>query len=205
MKLEPKQKNKELNKKNKKRPAEEEPKSKTEIINNIQAPKKYILVKVGENGEKIPLSEEEYNQFIEENPEICQLLNNKENLQKIVEEINDDDLKMHDSWEKLAKKLMNTLWRHKDADLFHKPVDPEELNIPDYFSIIKHPMDFSTIKRKLNNCTYSNLKEYCNDMDLVFDNCFLYNGMNPMIVDMCTKVKKEYDKLFDELKLKKFL
>lgn len=76
----------------------------------------------------------------------------------MVDEINDEDLKMHDSWEKIAKKLMNTLWKHKDADLFHKPVDPEELNIPDYFNIIKNPMDFSTIKKKLTNCSYTNLK-----------------------------------------------
>ena len=133
------------------------------------------------------------------------MLNNKENLQKIVEEINDDDLKMNDCWEKIAKKLMNTLWKHKDAELFHKPVDPEELNIPDYFNIIKNPMDFSTIKKKLANCTYTNLKEFCNDMGLVFENCYTYNGRKTMIGDMCTRVKKEYDKLFEELKLEKFL
>ena len=206
MKPEPKQKNnKEINKKNKKRVTEEEPQTKSEIINNIQAPKKYILVKIGENGEKLPLEDEEYKKFMDDNPEVFQLLNDKENLQKIVENINDDDLKMNDSWEKVAKKLMNTLWKHKDADLFHKPVDPEELNIPDYFNIIKNPMDFSTIKKKLNNFSYTNLKEFCNDMDLVFENCYLYNGNNSMIGDMCTRVKKEYEKLFDEFKLSKFL
>ena len=203
---EPKTKsNKEHNKKNRKRSAEEDHQTKSEIINNIQAPKKYILVKIGENGEKTPLNEEEYSKFVDENPEVFQLLNNKENLQKMVDEINDEDLKMHDSWEKIAKKLMNNLWKHKDAELFHKPVDPEELNIPDYFNIIKNPMDFSTIKKKLSNCTYSNLKEFVNDMTLVFENCYTYNGRKTMIGDMCTRVKKEYDKLFEDLKLDKFL
>ena len=206
MKPEPKIKNsKDHNKKNRKRQAEEDHQTKSEIINNIQAPKKYILVKIGENGEKTPLNEEEYSKFVDENPEVFQLLNNKENLQKMVDEINDEDLKMHDSWEKIAKKLMNNLWKHKDAELFHKPVDPEELNIPDYFNIIKNPMDFSTIKKKLSNCTYTNLKEFVNDMTLVFENCYTYNGRKTMIGDMCTRVKKEYDKLFEELKLGKFL
>jgi hypothetical protein len=41
---------------------------------------------------------------------------------------------------------MNSLCRVKDSELFHKPVDPDLLGIPDYFDIIKNPMDFSTIK-----------------------------------------------------------
>ena len=112
--------------------------SKSEIISNIQTPKKYILVKIGKNGEKTPLSEEEYNEFVKANKEIFDLLNNKENLQKICDEITDEDIKMQENWEKIAKKLMNTLWKAKDADLFHRPVDPIELNIPDYFDIIKN-------------------------------------------------------------------
>ncbi len=203
---EPKAKNnKEHNKRNRKRSTEDDHQTKSEIINNIQAPKKYILVKIGENGEKTPLNEEECSKFAQENPEVFQLLNNKEELQKKVDEINDEDLKMHDSWEKIAKKLMNTLWKHRDADLFHKPVDPEELNIPDYFNIIKNPMDFSTIKKKLSNYSYTNLKEFCNDMGLVFENCYTYNGRKTPIGDMCTRVKKEYEKLFEELKLQKFM
>ena len=197
--------NKENNKKNRKKSAEEEPKTKSEIINNIQVPKKYILVKIGENGEKTSLTEEEYSKFVDENPQVFRLLNNKEILQKMVDEIDDEDLKMNDSWEKIAKKLMNMLWKHRDAELFHKPVDPEELNIPDYFNIIKNPMDFSTIKKKLVNYTYSNLKEFCKDMDLVFDNCYTYNGRNTYIGDICTRIKKEYERLFQDLKLGKFL
>jgi len=45
---------------------------------------------------------------------------------------------------------MNMLCKIKDAEIFHKPVDPVMLGIPDYLDIIKHPMDFSTIKVKLN-------------------------------------------------------
>jgi hypothetical protein len=57
-------------------------------------------------------------------------------------------LKNYESWEKIAKKLMNILHKTKDSELFHKPVDPILLGIPDYFDIIKNPMDFSTIKVK---------------------------------------------------------
>ena len=120
-------------------------------------------------------------------------------------EITDEDVKMQDNWEKIAKKLMNTLWKFKESDLFHKPVDPEELNIPDYFNIIKNPMDFSTIKKKLNNFTYTNCKEFCDDMNLVFENCYTYNGRTTSIGNICTRVKNEYEKLFTEMKLGKFV
>jgi len=37
----------------------------------------------------------------------------------------------------------------KDAVPFRFPIDPEALKIPHYLQIVKHPMDFSTIERKL--------------------------------------------------------
>ena len=40
-------------------------------------------------------------------------------------------------WDKAAKRMMNTLWKHSQAWIFHDPVDPKRLNIPDYFDIIK--------------------------------------------------------------------
>ena len=175
------------------------------IIENIQIPKKYVLVKIDEKGEKIPLTEEEYKDFMENNPEINDMIKNKNLLKNLVNEIEDDEIKMCDSWEKIAKQLMNTLWKVRDAELFHKPVDPVELNIPNYFEIIKKPMDFSTVKKKLNNYTYTNLKEYCEDMELIFNNCLLYNGINSYVGEMCLRVKNEYKNLFEKFNLGKYL
>lgn len=33
------------------------------------------------------------------------------------------------------------------------------LQLPDYFEIIKQPMDFSTVRKKLDNGVYKNLEE----------------------------------------------
>ena len=38
-------------------------------------------------------------------------------------------------------------------------------------------MDFSTIKKKLREYQYTNFKEFCGDINLVFDNCITYNGV----------------------------
>ena len=62
-----------------------------------------------------------------------------------------------------------------NADPFLLPVDPVELNIPDYFDIIKHPMDFGTISQKLKAGEIHSKEEFVELVRLVFDNAILYN------------------------------
>ena len=54
---------------------------------------------------------------------------------------------------------------------FLSPVDVKDF--PDYLDIVKHPMDFSTIDKKLH--TYKTFDEFAKDVELIFDNCRLYN------------------------------
>ena len=157
-------------------------------IEEIQKPKKFLLIKITEEGKKIPLNENEINEFQKNFREIYDLLEKEEERKKITLNIN-HDLLFYDNWERQAKKLMNLLWKIKESELFHKPVDPIELGIPDYFSIIKKPMDFSTIKKKLNNLVYTNFKEFVDDIELTFKNCYLYNGEKTPVGLMCTAVK----------------
>ena len=50
--------------------------------------------------------------------------------------------------------MLTNLWKHSSAWIFHDPVDPKKLNIPDYLDIIKQPMDLGSIKEKLNSNQY---------------------------------------------------
>ena len=52
------------------------------------------------------------------------------------------------------------------------------MQIPDYPDIVKNPMDFGTIKKKLNLYAYKSGQEFLDDMKLVFDNCIIYNGVS---------------------------
>ncbi|CRG92262.1 hypothetical protein PISL3812_09319 [Talaromyces islandicus] len=61
------------------------------------------------------------------------------------------------------------------ANPFYYPVDPVALNIPTYHSVIKKPMDLSTIQTKLNAGQYENAKEMEADVQLMFKNCFKFN------------------------------
>jgi hypothetical protein len=54
-----------------------------------------------------------------------------------------------ENWQSAAMQLMSAIWKIKNANIFHFPVDAVKLGIHDYFDIIKHPMDFGTIKVSL--------------------------------------------------------
>ena len=61
--------------------------------------------------------------------------------------------------------------------IFANPVDPVALGILDYLTVVQNPMDFSTIKGKLREHKYQRIQEFMEDMELVFHNCRLYNGV----------------------------
>ena len=172
-------------------------------LEEIQKTRKCYLIKI-ENGKKIPLTNEEINIFKKEHEDIYKYLVDEKEREKLKENA-DNSLLYFDTWEKQAKKLINMLWKVKGAYLFHKPVDPIELGIPDYFQIIKNPMDFSTIKKKLTNNLYTNFKQFTEDIKLTFDNCYLYNGADSSVGLACTVIKNEYQKLYDQMGMDKFL
>jgi len=107
--------------------------------------------------------------------------------------------------------IIKSLQNHPNAPPFLNPVDPVALNIPDYFNVIKHPMDFKTISRKLKKGEYPSLVEFVDDVDLVFKNCMTYNPpANPVHI-MGKEVKsffieqlKKYPDQFSEILLNKF-
>lgn len=94
--------------------------------------------------------------------------------------------------DELRQALMPTLerlYRQDPESLpFRMPVDPQGLGIPDYFDIVKKPMDLSTVKRKLDTGLYSDPWQYVDDVWLMFENAWLYNRKASKVYRYCTKV-----------------
>jgi len=80
---------------------------------------------------------------------------------------------------------------------FRQPVDPELLQIPDYYQIIKKPMDLSTIKRKLDTGQYSDPWQYVDDVWLMFENAWLYNKKNSKVYKFSTRLSEIFEGLID--------
>jgi hypothetical protein len=73
----------------------------------------------------------------------------------------------------LLQELVSDVTRHRDSWPFLSPVTKDE--VPDYYDYISEPMDFGTIKKKLEHDNYRTLQTFYSDCLLVFDNCQTYN------------------------------
>ncbi|KAM9473313.1 nucleosome-remodeling factor subunit BPTF-like isoform 11-T11 [Salvelinus alpinus] len=71
------------------------------------------------------------------------------------------------------RRILRSLQAHKMAWPFLEPVDPNDA--PDYYGVIKEPMDLSTMEDRLQKRYYNKLTEFVADMTKVFDNCRYYN------------------------------
>uniref|UniRef100_A0A3Q0SF72 Bromodomain containing 4 n=1 Tax=Amphilophus citrinellus TaxID=61819 RepID=A0A3Q0SF72_AMPCI len=92
----------------------------------------------------------------------------------------------------LLKVVVKTLWKHQFAWPFHAPVDAVKLNLPDYYTIIKNPMDMGTIKKRLENSYYWNAQECIQDFNTMFTNCYIYNKPGDDIVLMAEALEKVF-------------
>ncbi|XP_053907984.1 bromodomain-containing protein 2 isoform X2 [Cuculus canorus] len=89
--------------------------------------------------------------------------------------------------ELLSKKHAAYAWP------FYKPVDASALGLHDYHDIIKHPMDLSTIKRKMENRDYHDAQEFAADVRLMFSNCYKYNPPDHDVVAMARKLQDVFE------------
>lgn len=48
--------------------------------------------------------------------------------------------------------------------------------VPDYYDVIKRPMDLSTMMKKLRSFVYLDRNQFLADLELIYDNCYTYNS-----------------------------
>ncbi|CAJ0925753.1 unnamed protein product [Ranitomeya imitator] len=85
--------------------------------------------------------------------------------------------------EMLSKKHAAYAWP------FYKPVDAEALELHDYHDIIKHPMDLSSVKKKMDGRDYQDAQAFAADIRLMFSNCYKYNPPDHEVVAMARKLQ----------------
>ncbi|GAA5899960.1 hypothetical protein JCM6882_007012 [Rhodosporidiobolus microsporus] len=49
-------------------------------------------------------------------------------------------------------------------------------DVPDYYDVIKRPMDLATLLKKVKQQAYRSKKAFAEDLDLIWSNCLLYNS-----------------------------
>ncbi|TKY72637.1 Transcription factor GTE1 [Spatholobus suberectus] len=98
--------------------------------------------------------------------------------------------------------ILHQIIQHKWAWPFMDPVDVEGLGLHDYYEIIEKPMDFSTIKRKMDakdGSGYKNVREIYSDVRLIFKNAMKYNDEKHDIHVMAKTLLEKFEKKWLQL------
>lgn len=106
---------------------------------------------------------------------------------------NEDRIGQEELYESMEKVLME-LKACEHAHPFLQRVNKREA--PDYYSVIKQPMDIGTMMKKLKQLQYKSKKEFVDDLMLIWSNCLKYNA-DPahFLRKKALYMKKETEKL----------
>lgn len=106
---------------------------------------------------------------------------------------NEDRVGQEELYESVEKVLME-LKAGEHAHPFLQRVNKREA--PDYYNVIKHPMDIGTMMKKLKQLQYKSKKEFVDDLMLIWSNCLKYNAdPSHFLRKKALHMKKETEKL----------
>lgn len=71
------------------------------------------------------------------------------------------------------ERLIADLRASENSSVFHKPVRKQDA--PDYYLVIKAPMDFQTLTKKVRAKTYTTKVGFKRDLERIWSNCYTYN------------------------------
>ncbi|KAJ3190884.1 Transcriptional activator spt7 [Irineochytrium annulatum] len=78
---------------------------------------------------------------------------------------------LYDALEKVLNDLKNFT---EHSEPFLQKVNKKD--VPDYYDIIKSPMDLGTMSKKLSALAYNSKEEFSTDLFLIWSNCLIYNS-----------------------------
>ncbi|KAI8908251.1 hypothetical protein DFJ77DRAFT_474363 [Powellomyces hirtus] len=84
-----------------------------------------------------------------------------------------DNIGQEELYISLDKSLQDLKGYAAHSYPFLKPVQKREA--PDYYDVIKNPMDLGTMTTKLERHQYTSKKEFADDLALIWNNCMQYN------------------------------
>ncbi|XP_069397321.1 bromodomain-containing protein 1 isoform X6 [Delphinus delphis] len=89
----------------------------------------------------------------------------------------------------LLRSVLDQLQEKDPARIFAQPVSLKE--VPDYLDHIKHPMDFATMRKRLEAQGYRTLRELEEDFDLIVDNCMKYNAKDTVFYRAAVRLRDQ--------------
>ncbi|KAJ2311588.1 hypothetical protein IWW54_002559 [Coemansia sp. RSA 2705] len=75
-----------------------------------------------------------------------------------------------------------------------------EAEAPDYFEVVKEPMDFGTMRARVEANQYTGLSDFEQDLRLVVRNCMTYNKPNTYYFQLAARVSRHIDRLMGDVR-----
>lgn len=97
--------------------------------------------------------------------------------------------------------ILTEMRKHEDAWPFLAPVSAKQF--PAYRKVIRSPIDFKTMDRKLRSNVYKTQEEFAADARLVFSNCELFNEDDSSVGRAGHSMKLFFENLWTELTARK--
>lgn len=87
----------------------------------------------------------------------------------------------------LLRSTLDQLQEKDTAKIFAQPVNLKE--VPDYLEFISHPIDFSTMRTKLEAHKYRSVTDLEADFNLMISNCLLYNAKDTVFYQAAIRLR----------------
>lgn len=90
----------------------------------------------------------------------------------------------------ICQDITEKLLAYPNSEIFRQPVGDD---VPDYYEVIKDPMDLTTVLSNLGSKKYTSVAKWRADVELIWSNCEMYNGQDAykeVIEDMKRMVRK---------------
>ncbi|KAF3942141.1 hypothetical protein ABW19_dt0206708 [Dactylella cylindrospora] len=123
---------------------------------------KHLIARIDAKRERVAVSDMELRNLMSEV---------KKNRSKWASE---DKIGQEELYEAAEKVVLELRAQTEHSTAFLNRVNKREA--PDYFNIIKHPMDLGTVMKKLKQLAYKSKKEFIDDVNLIWQNCLQYNA-----------------------------
>lgn len=96
---------------------------------------------------------------------------------------------------KKLKIIINCLTEANESFDFREPVDWKAMGLTDYLTVVKYPMDLSTVNRLFKEERYDIVEEVFDDIQLIWDNCKAYNPEASWIHSVAEKLERSFKKM----------
>ncbi|TRM67801.1 hypothetical protein BD626DRAFT_626200 [Schizophyllum amplum] len=91
--------------------------------------------------------------------------------------------------------LHEQISQHRNGNIFHNPIKTSEA--PDYYRVVKRPIDLKTIKARIRDGAIANTAEFHRDILLMFANSMMYNHPETDIHQMAAQMMIESEQMIE--------